>query len=420
MTLQLTGNDRHGSPFMSMANGSCSTLCWSPFGASAPRTGQAASLPGFNGERADPLSGVTHLGNGYRAYSPALRRFTCPDSSSPFGEGGINPYAYCEGDPINHTDPSGHGIITLIIRAIALAIRVGLKVAMSDAAAATVTTAGYVETGVTAAASLATGVSSRVTQTKNPEAARKLKWAGIGLGIAAAAGAAETVGTRIMRGTKGVSEVAQRVDGVSYNPRGSIAEIFGETAGTTGETVEATNDAFSAVAGPSRAKQSALIGYHGTNVEGAAGLVSEGPKGHCFFATNTWENANHYAGAATAGRGGQRKILRVVTSDLESVKKDAIYRPSNAANIAEVRIGADAFKSLSFEYVKTPSDVTVAFEDMFRTQAEALLDTQQKFFKKHGKQLSRRTSSASSSSGSAISESEGADYMSRAQRAGRR
>ncbi|WP_049858172.1 RHS repeat-associated core domain-containing protein [Trabulsiella odontotermitis] len=421
MTLQLTGNDLHGSPFMSVANGSCSTFGWSPFGATAQRSGLSASLPGFNGERADPLSGVTHLGNGYRAYSPVLRRFTCPDSSSPFGEGGVNPYAYCEGDPINHTDPSGHGIITLIIRAIALAIRIGLKVAMSEGTAAMVSTAGYVETGVTAAASLATGVSARVVKTKNPEAARKLQWAGIGLGIAAAAGAAEAVGTRIMRCRKGVSQVAQRVDGVSYNPRGSIAEIFGETAEAVGETVEAQNEALTAVAGPSRVARTTLIGYHGTNAEGAAGLMGEGPKGHSFFATNTWENANHYAGAATAGRGGQRQILRVVTSDLELVKGNAAFRPSNAANIAEVRIGPGAFKSLSFEYANTPTDVTVAFEDMFHTQTDVMQAAQRQFLSKYGLQTaSRSSSSASSASGSAIDEAESAAYMSRARRAGRR
>lgn len=66
------------------------------------------SLLGFNGERIDLVLGSYHLGNGYRLYNPGLHRFTSPDSMSPFGKGGINPYAYCEGDPINHTDPTGH------------------------------------------------------------------------------------------------------------------------------------------------------------------------------------------------------------------------------------------------------------------------------------------------------------------------
>jgi RHS repeat-associated protein len=65
-------------------------------------------LSGFNGKRPDPISGHYHLGNGYRAYNPIPGRFTCPDSWSPFGDGGINPYAYCAGDPVNRADPSGH------------------------------------------------------------------------------------------------------------------------------------------------------------------------------------------------------------------------------------------------------------------------------------------------------------------------
>jgi RHS repeat-associated protein len=68
----------------------------------------AYSLSGFNGQRPDPVSGHSHLGNGYRAYTPVLGRFTAPDSMSPFGAGGINPYAYCAGDPVNRADPSGH------------------------------------------------------------------------------------------------------------------------------------------------------------------------------------------------------------------------------------------------------------------------------------------------------------------------
>lgn len=66
------------------------------------------SLLGFNGERADPVTGHYVLGNGYRAFNPVLMRFNSPDSLSPMGAGGINAYAYCMGDPINHVDPSGH------------------------------------------------------------------------------------------------------------------------------------------------------------------------------------------------------------------------------------------------------------------------------------------------------------------------
>lgn len=62
----------------------------------------------FNGERMDPVSRIPHLGNGFRAYNPVLMRFNCPDSWSPFGAGGINPWAYCAGDPVTRADPSGH------------------------------------------------------------------------------------------------------------------------------------------------------------------------------------------------------------------------------------------------------------------------------------------------------------------------
>lgn len=108
MTLQITGTNMNASPELSLSGGNCNTFAWSPFGGGVARAGDATSLPGFNGERQDPLTGVTHLGNGYRAYSPALRRFTSPDSESPFCGGGINPYVYCNHDPVNNIDPSGH------------------------------------------------------------------------------------------------------------------------------------------------------------------------------------------------------------------------------------------------------------------------------------------------------------------------
>lgn len=48
------------------------------------------------------------LGNGRRVYVPSLMRFLSPDSMSPFSRGGINAYMYCNGDPVNYSDPSGH------------------------------------------------------------------------------------------------------------------------------------------------------------------------------------------------------------------------------------------------------------------------------------------------------------------------
>lgn len=68
-----------------------------------------AQLPvlGFNGQRAEASTGQYPLGHGRRVYNPALMRFHQSDALSPFGQGGLNAYAYCEGDPVNRTDPSG-------------------------------------------------------------------------------------------------------------------------------------------------------------------------------------------------------------------------------------------------------------------------------------------------------------------------
>jgi len=64
------------------------------------------SLIGFNGEARNNVVGCDLLGNGRRAYSPVLMRFLSPDIMSPFEGGGLNAYMYCEGDPINYSDPS--------------------------------------------------------------------------------------------------------------------------------------------------------------------------------------------------------------------------------------------------------------------------------------------------------------------------
>ncbi|WP_338523185.1 RHS repeat-associated core domain-containing protein [Pseudomonas batumici] len=83
--------------------------------------GEAASATlGFNGELREDVNECYLLGNGYRVYSPGLMRFQSPDSISPFEQGGVNAYAYCGGDPVNRTDPSGHFSFTAIGSLLAL------------------------------------------------------------------------------------------------------------------------------------------------------------------------------------------------------------------------------------------------------------------------------------------------------------
>ncbi|MDR0277930.1 MAG: RHS repeat-associated core domain-containing protein [Paucimonas sp.] len=61
----------------------------------------------FNGQMREHPQGWYHLGHGRRIYSPQLMRFHCADPLSPFDAGGLNAYAYCQGDPLNFTDPTG-------------------------------------------------------------------------------------------------------------------------------------------------------------------------------------------------------------------------------------------------------------------------------------------------------------------------
>lgn len=77
-----------------------------PFGHRSPDTGEDNGA-GFNGQYQE-RDGAYLLGHGYRAYRPALGRFTAPDSYSPFGSAGLNSYAYCRAEPVNRHDPSGH------------------------------------------------------------------------------------------------------------------------------------------------------------------------------------------------------------------------------------------------------------------------------------------------------------------------
>ncbi|WP_273826324.1 RHS repeat-associated core domain-containing protein [Pseudomonas asplenii] len=103
----LLATDQPGSVLQFLGGAQAEAMVYSPYGQRTPGGG-LSSLLGFNGERAEPVTGHYLLGNGYRAFNPVLMRFNSPDSLSPFDKGGVNAYAYCVGEPINNVDPTGH------------------------------------------------------------------------------------------------------------------------------------------------------------------------------------------------------------------------------------------------------------------------------------------------------------------------
>lgn len=158
--------DHQDSVLHAAAAGQQTDIAYAPYGHREPSLADA--LPGFTGAQPEPATGHYLLGNGYRAYNPVLMRFNSPDALSPFGEGGLNAYAYCLGDPVNRIDPTGH---------------VGFFIS--------VTALGLLSTY----AGTATLIAGAVTQSSNPELSGKLLTAGAvlgGSGLALLGGVAAT------------------------------------------------------------------------------------------------------------------------------------------------------------------------------------------------------------------------------------
>ncbi|VVP82865.1 RHS repeat-associated core domain-containing protein [Pseudomonas fluorescens] len=107
MTASLLATDQQRSVLNALNANQPHPLAYTPYGHRPPENA-LLSLLGFNGERPDPVTGHYHLGNGYRQFNPVLMRFNSPDSWSPFGDGGLNSYSYCKGEPVSHYDSTGH------------------------------------------------------------------------------------------------------------------------------------------------------------------------------------------------------------------------------------------------------------------------------------------------------------------------
>ncbi|WP_082377825.1 RHS repeat-associated core domain-containing protein [Pseudomonas sp. RIT-PI-q] len=99
-------------------------MAYSPYGHQSAQRGVMTRL-GFNGELLEVKPEWYLLGNGYRAYNPRLKRFHSPDRLSPFGEGGLNAYGYCEGEPVMNSDPTGQSIWALSRAVISLTNKMG-------------------------------------------------------------------------------------------------------------------------------------------------------------------------------------------------------------------------------------------------------------------------------------------------------
>jgi RHS repeat-associated protein len=103
----LLATESKNSALSEVLGGKPNPIAYSVYGEqSAPQ--EITTRLGFNGQLREARPGWYLLGNGYRAYNPVLMRFHSPDSWSPFGEGGLNAYMYCGGEPVMGSDPTGH------------------------------------------------------------------------------------------------------------------------------------------------------------------------------------------------------------------------------------------------------------------------------------------------------------------------
>ena len=110
----LLATDNKNSVLVEVVGNDTNHLAYSAYGHQSAQENVASQL-GFNGELHEAKTGWYLLGNGYRAYNPRLMRFHSPDSWSPFGRGGLNPYMYCVGEPVNCSDPTGHWSVLAVV-----------------------------------------------------------------------------------------------------------------------------------------------------------------------------------------------------------------------------------------------------------------------------------------------------------------
>jgi RHS repeat-associated protein len=80
-----------------------------PFGKTQVSTGTDTVSHKFTGKELDASTGLYYYGARY--YDPEIGRFITPDTivQAPYNPQTLNRYSYCNNNPINYVDPTGHG-----------------------------------------------------------------------------------------------------------------------------------------------------------------------------------------------------------------------------------------------------------------------------------------------------------------------
>ncbi|RLB71668.1 MAG: hypothetical protein DRH04_01275 [Deltaproteobacteria bacterium] len=136
---------------------------YSPYGLTTVDDGTEEITRKFTGQEEDAESSLYYYHARY--YDPELGRFIQADSvvQSPYDPQTLNRYAYCRNNPVKFVDPSGHGIIAIILGIIAIAgaLAAGALYAASAIAGAT----GHSSTAARLkfAAKVATGIAAAAT-----------------------------------------------------------------------------------------------------------------------------------------------------------------------------------------------------------------------------------------------------------------
>ena len=95
-----------GSVLCELRKGKMTTFSYAAYGDSSP---SAQGMLGYNGAMRDAATGWYLMGQNYRRpLDVGLGRWLLPDSLSFFDGGPLNPYVYCDANPVVFRDPTGH------------------------------------------------------------------------------------------------------------------------------------------------------------------------------------------------------------------------------------------------------------------------------------------------------------------------